>query len=217
MVNSSTNAFAGRGGFIVDGGLFGPFKVADGEWYRIITAGFLHAGLLHIGFNMFLLFQLGTVLEPALGRLRFGAVYATSLLCGSLGVLIVSPNSLTVGASGAVFGLMGALFLAYRDRGHRPVLDGHRAHDRHQPAVHVHDPGHLDRRPRRRPGRGPRQRVAALRRVSVPSASSRRWWPWWAWAAAAAVGLPARRPDESGRPDPGWPVVVSHPLGMIAP
>jgi membrane associated rhomboid family serine protease len=123
LLNTANDAFAGRGGFIVDGGLFGP-SVADGEWYRIVTSGFLHGGLIHVGFNMFLLYQLGSVLEPVLGRLRFGAVYATSLLCGSFGVLLVSPNSLTVGASGAVFGLMGALFLAYRDRGIDPFSTG---------------------------------------------------------------------------------------------
>jgi membrane associated rhomboid family serine protease len=123
LANTSRNALAGRGGFIVDGGLFGP-AVANGEWWRIITSGFLHGGLLHIGMNMYLLYLLGSILEPALGRLRFAAVYITSLLTGSLGVLVVSPDSLTVGASGAVFGLMGALYLAYRQRGIDPWASG---------------------------------------------------------------------------------------------
>jgi membrane associated rhomboid family serine protease len=123
VASESGDAFAGRGGFALDGGLFGPL-VADGEWYRIITAGFLHAGLLHLGFNMFLLFQLGSMLEPALGRLRFGATYLVSLLTGSLGVLLLSPNSLTVGASGAVFGLMGLMFVAQRARGLDPWSSG---------------------------------------------------------------------------------------------
>jgi len=121
--SETTNAMAGRGGFIRDGGLFGP-AVADGEWWRIVTAGFLHAGLLHLAFNMLALFNLGAVLEPALGRLRFVAIYAVSLLTGSLGVLLLSPDNLTVGASGAVFGLMGALVVAQRARGLDPWSSG---------------------------------------------------------------------------------------------
>jgi membrane associated rhomboid family serine protease len=90
--------------------------VAHGQWWRIITGGFLHENLLHIGFNMWVLYYLGTMLEPALGRLKFGLIYAVSLLSGSLGVLLVSPHSLTVGASGAVFGLMGAAAVETRAR-----------------------------------------------------------------------------------------------------
>jgi membrane associated rhomboid family serine protease len=90
--------------------------VAHGQWWRIITGGFLHENLLHIGFNMWVLYYLGTMLEPALGRLRFALIYAVSLLTGSLGVLLVSPHSLTVGASGAVFGLMGAAAVEVRAR-----------------------------------------------------------------------------------------------------
>lgn len=122
----SNDALAGRGGFTVIGGLIGETVrfadvglvegVAGGEWYRIVTSGFLHAGLLHLGLNMFLLYQLGSILEPALGRVRFVATYLTSLVCGSLGVLLLSPGSLTVGASGAVFGLFGALLVAQRRR-----------------------------------------------------------------------------------------------------
>lgn len=123
LADSATNAVAGRGGFAVDGGLFGP-AVADGEWYRIVTSGFLHAGLMHLLFNMLALWNLGTVLEPALGRARFALVYAVSLLTGSLGVLVLSPDSLTVGASGAVFGLMGALVIAQRARGIDPWSSG---------------------------------------------------------------------------------------------
>jgi membrane associated rhomboid family serine protease len=123
IVYSSRNALSGRGGFIVDGGLFGP-SVADGEWYRLVTSGFLHAGLVHLGLNMYLLYILGSSLEPALGRARFVAVYATSLLCGSLGVIVLQPEALTVGASGAVFGLMGALFVLARARGIDPWSSG---------------------------------------------------------------------------------------------
>jgi membrane associated rhomboid family serine protease len=90
--------------------------VAHGQLWRIVTGGFLHENLLHIGFNMWVLYYLGTMLEPVLGRLRFGIIYAVSLLCGSLGALLVSPHSITVGASGAVFGIMGAAAVEMRAR-----------------------------------------------------------------------------------------------------
>jgi membrane associated rhomboid family serine protease len=115
---------AGGGGFqagvgnsiTIDLGLFGPL-VAEGEWYRLVTAGFLHANLFHIGFNMFLLFMLGRLLEPALGTPRFLLLYFASLLAGSFGALVLDPNALTIGASGAVFGLFGAGFVIARERG----------------------------------------------------------------------------------------------------
>lgn len=104
------------GRIVVDYGLYGPF-VAEGEVYRLVTAGFLHASLFHIGFNMLLLFFLGRILEPALGTWRFLALYFASLLAGSLGALILEPNSLGIGASGAIFGLAGATFVIARGRG----------------------------------------------------------------------------------------------------
>jgi membrane associated rhomboid family serine protease len=96
--------------------LYGP-AVADGDWWRIVTAGFLHAGLVHLGFNMFALFILGTLLEPGIGTPRFLAVYFISLLAGSFGALLLSPDAVTVGASGAIFGLMSAAFIIARHRG----------------------------------------------------------------------------------------------------
>jgi membrane associated rhomboid family serine protease len=104
------------GKMIEDFGLYGPF-VAEGEWYRLLTSGFLHASLFHIGFNMLLLFFLGRLLEPALGTPRFLVLYFASLLTGSLGALILEPNSLGIGASGAIFGLAGATFVIARGRG----------------------------------------------------------------------------------------------------
>lgn len=104
------------GRVIADFALFGP-AVAEGELYRLLSAGFLHASLLHIGFNMLLLFLLGRLLEPALGTPRFLLLYFTSLLAGSFGALLLDPNSFTLGASGAVFGLFGAGFLLARERG----------------------------------------------------------------------------------------------------
>lgn len=108
-----------RGSVIFDGGLAGPF-VADGEWWRIITSGFLHANLIHIAFNCWVLYQLGQLLEPVLGRGRFAAAYFCSMLAGSLGVLVVDPNVITVGASGAVFGMMGVAVALMRSRGINP-------------------------------------------------------------------------------------------------
>jgi membrane associated rhomboid family serine protease len=104
------------GRMIENFGLFGPF-VHEGEIYRLVTAGFLHASLFHIGFNMLLLFFLGRLLEPALGTTRFLVLYFASLLAGSLGALILEPNSLGIGASGAIFGLAGATFVIARGRG----------------------------------------------------------------------------------------------------
>ncbi|MGN6256981.1 MAG: rhomboid family intramembrane serine protease [Solirubrobacterales bacterium] len=101
---------------VFDYGLAAPF-VHEGEVYRLVTSGFLHASLVHIGFNMLLLFFLGRLLEPALGTVRFLVLYFASLLAGSLGALILEPNSLGIGASGAIFGLAGATFVIARGRG----------------------------------------------------------------------------------------------------
>ena len=91
--------------------------VGAGEWYRIVTSAFLHYGLIHILFNMYALWSLGPVLEQAAGKVRFGIVYAMSLAAGSLGALLLSPQVMTAGASGAIFGLRGALFMAHRSMG----------------------------------------------------------------------------------------------------
>jgi membrane associated rhomboid family serine protease len=99
-----------------DYGIFGP-AIADGEWYRLVTGGFLHATPVHVGFNMYLLWILGGALERYAGTPRLLAIYFSALLWGSAGAVLVTPDSLTVGASGAVFGLMAALFLLERQRG----------------------------------------------------------------------------------------------------
>lgn len=98
--------------------------VAFGEWWRIVTGGFLHAGLIHLAMNMAVLWILGAQLEPAIGRSRFTALYVTSLIAGSFGVLLVSPTSPTVGASGAIFGLIGAAVAAQHSRGINPWRSG---------------------------------------------------------------------------------------------
>jgi len=108
--------FGGTTQVHIDYGLFGPF-VANGEWYRLITAGFLHYGLLHAGLNCWFIWVVGGQLERALGRWRYAAVYFASLLAGSAGALLVTPRALTAGASGAAFGLMGCMLVGYRQRG----------------------------------------------------------------------------------------------------
>ena len=116
LLGGGTGALSVGGSVVRDGGLNGP-DVAGGDWWRIVTAGFLHAGLFHIALNMFALFFLGSLLEPAIGTPRFLGVYFVSLLAGSFGALLLSPNELTVGASGAIFGLLSAAFVIARHRG----------------------------------------------------------------------------------------------------
>ncbi|HEX2414670.1 MAG TPA: rhomboid family intramembrane serine protease [Thermoleophilaceae bacterium] len=91
--------------------------IADGEYWRLLTAGFLHAGFFHLMLNMLSLWILGSILEPAVGRVRFALIYFVSLLCGSFGALLLQPSGLTVGASGAIFGLMASAAIYARNRG----------------------------------------------------------------------------------------------------
>ena len=86
--------------------------VADGAWWQLVTSGFTHVALLHIAFNMFALYVLGPQLELVIGRARFLALYLLSLLAASALVMWAAPEQqATVGASGAIFGLMGALLV----------------------------------------------------------------------------------------------------------
>jgi membrane associated rhomboid family serine protease len=107
----------GGGTLVTDGGLYGPAIANQHEWYRIVTSGFLHAGPLHLFLNMFVLYILGTILEEGIGTARLVGVYFVSLLAGSFGALLLDPNEVTVGASGAVYGIMAATFLVARRRG----------------------------------------------------------------------------------------------------
>jgi membrane associated rhomboid family serine protease len=100
------------------GALFGPLMShGHHEYWRIITAGFLHASLIHIALNMLSLYFVGRVLEPAIGHVNFAAVYFTSLLAGSFGALLFEPGAPTLGASTAIFGIFGALIVVANDRG----------------------------------------------------------------------------------------------------
>jgi membrane associated rhomboid family serine protease len=98
-----------------NGVLFGPL-VAHGDWWRLITAAFLHASPLHIAFNMLALWWFGQPVEAFLGRARYLLLYLVSGLAGSAGALIANPDALTVGASGAIFGVLGAALVLERQR-----------------------------------------------------------------------------------------------------
>jgi membrane associated rhomboid family serine protease len=111
-------SIAGSGiyGNVIEEGVLDRGDIAvNHQYWRLISAGFLHENLLHIGFNMYLLYLLGLMLEPALGSVRFGLIYLTALLAGSFGALFATAAP-SLGASGAVFGLMGAAAVELRAR-----------------------------------------------------------------------------------------------------
>lgn len=109
----------GLGTVFTKAALAGPLVVGPDahDYYRLLTSGFIHDGLLHILFNMWFLYIMGAILEPAIGRLSFGAVYLASLLAGSFGAMLFTPGAYTAGASGACFGILGALMVVAHSRG----------------------------------------------------------------------------------------------------
>jgi membrane associated rhomboid family serine protease len=110
------NAGNGTGNTIYEhGALYGPL-VAAGDWWRIGTAAFLHYGPIHLALNMWGLYIAGTLLEQVIGRWRFALLYFASGIAGSAGALLVTFYSPTVGASGAIFGVFGALLVLERKR-----------------------------------------------------------------------------------------------------
>lgn len=119
VAETATGAPLGGGlaGTVLQHGvLYGPSITISHEYWRLVTAGFLHDGLLHIAFNMFFLYIMGPMLEPAIGKLNFAAVYFASLLAGSFGALLFQPDIPSLGASGAAFGVLGALIAVARAR-----------------------------------------------------------------------------------------------------
>ena len=115
----------GGGGSVWNHGvLFGPaltgsdpFGIGTHEYWRLVTAGFLHDGLFHILINMVSLWFVGSALEPAIGRVNFVAIYFASLFAGSFGALLFQPQEPTLGASTAIFGIFGALIVIAHRRG----------------------------------------------------------------------------------------------------
>ncbi len=104
-----------HGKVIEEGVLFRPYISESHQYWRLVTSGFLHENFLHIGFNMYLLYLLGMMLETSIGSARFAVIYFTALLAGSFGALFATAAP-TLGASGAVFGLMGAAVVELRAR-----------------------------------------------------------------------------------------------------
>jgi membrane associated rhomboid family serine protease len=98
--------------------VYGP-AVHNGEWWRLFTSSIVHYGLLHLFFNMLVLWLVGRVLEPGAGALRFTEIYVVSVLAGSAGALLVSPHEFTGGASGGVFGVAAAATLVMQRQGVR--------------------------------------------------------------------------------------------------
>jgi membrane associated rhomboid family serine protease len=88
--------------------------VAHGEWWRMVTSAFLHYGPFHLAVNMYSLYFAGSILEHVIGRWRFALLYLVSGIAGSAGAAIINPGSVGVGASGAIFGILGALFVLER-------------------------------------------------------------------------------------------------------
>jgi membrane associated rhomboid family serine protease len=117
---SSLNQVSGT--LFVRWALYIPGGLDQGEWYRLITAAFLHASLIHLAMNMLILWIVGAAVEQAIGRGRFLALYIVSGLAGSAGALLLSPNAITVGASGAIFGILGAALVLEAQRNY--VLGG---------------------------------------------------------------------------------------------
>jgi len=105
-----------RGWIFEHGVLFGP-AVKGGDWWRLVTSAFMHYGPIHLALNMYALYFAGTLLERAIGHWRFLLLYLASGLAGSAGALVNRPDAFTLGASGALFGVLGALFVLER-RGH---------------------------------------------------------------------------------------------------
>jgi membrane associated rhomboid family serine protease len=105
-----------RQGEVYQEGFLSADRLAAGEWWRLVTSEFLHGSPIHLFFNMLLLWWFGRALEALLGRGRFLAIYFLSILAGSAGAVVVSPETASVGASGAVFGILGAGLVLERNR-----------------------------------------------------------------------------------------------------
>ncbi len=113
--NLEKDLFLFNRAILSDGQIHG---VAEGEWWRLITAGFLHAGLMHLLFNCLALYTLGTPFEALYGRTRYAILLLISLVAGSYAsITFNAENQVSVGASGAIFGLFGALLVVGRRLG----------------------------------------------------------------------------------------------------
>jgi rhomboid protease GluP len=106
------------------GAKFGP-SIAQGQWWRLITAGYLHGGLLHIAMNMWVLFDIGTQVEQVFGTSRYLVIYTIANITGFMASTFWAPGTLSIGASAAIFGLIGAMIaFGIRDRHIGPAVRG---------------------------------------------------------------------------------------------
>jgi membrane associated rhomboid family serine protease len=122
-------------GATLGGGLFGgdvgplgrdhlinAVLVAQGEWWRIFTSAFFHLGLLHLGFNMYVLFLYGPIVERMYGPIEFAAIYLLCAVGGSVLTILIDPGQFAAGASGAIFGVIGLVFVV--SRRHHALVGG---------------------------------------------------------------------------------------------
>jgi membrane associated rhomboid family serine protease len=116
VLSGSGSPLNGGGGPLAQAGaVYGP-SVADGEWWRLLTAAFLHLGILHILFNMYALWLFGPVMEQMYGHVEFAVIYVLCALGGNVLTILFAPNNPALGASGAIFGLFGLGFVVSRRR-----------------------------------------------------------------------------------------------------
>ncbi|MFT4200422.1 rhomboid family intramembrane serine protease [Gordonia sp. (in: high G+C Gram-positive bacteria)] len=108
----TTDFYGAPASSVFEDSILSPYQVRLGEYWRLLTSGFLHLSLIHIGVNMISLYILGMVIEPILGKARYLLVYLTALFGGSAAVVALTPaHQETAGASGAIYGLMGAMLV----------------------------------------------------------------------------------------------------------
>lgn len=107
---------SGGGGPLMDWGYVSADKVAAGEWWRILSSAFLHFGILHLVLNMWALYLFGPILEQLYGHIEYLAIYLLCAAGGSVLTILVAPEQAAVGASGAIFGLLGLAFAVSRRR-----------------------------------------------------------------------------------------------------
>ena len=112
--------FGGTVGPVGAQNLINAFAVAQGEWWRIFTSAFFHLGPIHLAFNMYVLYLYGQIAERMYGRIEFAAIYLLCAAGGSVLTILVDPDQSAVGASGAIFGVVGLLFVV--SRRHHAVL-----------------------------------------------------------------------------------------------
>ncbi len=104
------NVFGDVRWLLVFGAHFGPLMIEEGQWFRLVTSMFIHGGMMHIFFNMYILYIFGNLAEKVYGFYKFLTIYVSTGIIAGITTLVVNPETISVGASGAIFGLIGLLF-----------------------------------------------------------------------------------------------------------